>query len=78
MLENLNNDLCVSKFMGRDSEQWACYEPNAFQPHGKRQSWKRITGLMSTESMHRYLGEHYPDQRVADEFTLISTHTRAF
>jgi len=68
MLRNLSDNLCVSKFEGMDYDQWACYEPLTTEYQSKRQAWKRITGLMSADSMHIFLAKNYPAGHACNQF----------
>ncbi|WP_292954689.1 MULTISPECIES: hypothetical protein [unclassified Neptuniibacter] len=34
----------------------------------KRQTWKRITGLMSAESMDSFLAKNYPAEHATNQF----------
>lgn len=71
MLRYLSENLCVSKFEGMDYDQWACYEPLVTEHQSKRQAWKRITGLMSAESMNLFLAKKYPAEHVSSQFRAI-------
>lgn len=68
MLRNLSENLCVSKFEGINYDQWACYEPLMTKHKSKRQAWKRITGLMSAESMDSFLAKNYPVEHASNQF----------
>ena len=72
MLEQLNDDLCVSQFPSKGSPLWACYEPMPSTNQKKRKAWKPVTGLMSATEMCSYLGRHYDTLAAADEFVRIS------
>jgi hypothetical protein len=54
-----------------DYDQWACYEPLVTEHQSKRQAWKRITGLMSAESMNLFLAKKYPAEHVSSQFRAI-------
>ncbi|KXJ51630.1 hypothetical protein [Neptuniibacter pectenicola] len=73
MLENLNGDLCVSRFAGKEHDLWACYEPLKTQENTKRQTWKRLTGLLSISEMHSYLERNYHCSTITDKYASIST-----
>lgn len=68
MLKHLNECVCVSKYAGKDQALWACYEPSSVSRYSKRQVWKRLTGLLSTSEMQRYLKKNYPSSEVSDNF----------
>ena len=72
MLKNLNERVCVSQYAGKDQALWACYEPFNASSYSKRQVWKRLTGLLSTSEMQRYLEKNYHSSEVSDSFTSIS------
>lgn len=68
MLKHLNERVCVSQYAGKDQALWACYEPSNVSRYSKRQVWKRLTGLLSTSEMQRYLEKNYPSSEVSDTF----------
>ena len=72
MLKHLNERVCVSEYAGKDQTLWACYEPSNSSRYTKRQVWKRLTGLLSTAEMQRYLDKNYRSSEVLDSFTSIS------
>jgi hypothetical protein len=77
MLENLNEQVCVSRHTNKDQNLWACYEPierhpNSNNPYGKRQMWKRLTGLLTTSEMYCYLEKNYCSIEISDKFISIS------
>lgn len=76
MLENLNGHLCVSRFTGKEHDLWICYEPSAAQSYSKRQTWTRLTGLLSKPEMHRYLEQNHHCSEVKDKYTSISTRSK--
>lgn len=71
MLENLNEHLCVSRFAGKEHDLWICYEPST--AHSKRQTWKRLTGLLSKPEMHRYLEQNFHCSEIKEKYVDIST-----
>lgn len=72
MLKNLSERVCVSQYSGKDQALWACYEPSCGAKYSKRQVWKRLTGLLSTSEMQRYLEKNYSSSEVLDSFDSIS------
>ena len=76
MLENLNGSICVSRYAGKEHDLWACYEPLKNQDHSKRQTWTRLTGLLSTPEMHRYLEKNYHSRAITDKYASISTRSK--
>lgn len=72
MLKNLNEHLCVSRFAGKEHDLWICYEPSTPLSHSKRQTWKRLTGLLSKPEMHRYLEKTYHCSEIKDKYASIS------
>jgi hypothetical protein len=76
MLEQLNDNLCVSQFPAKGNPLWACYEPMPCTNQKKRKAWKPVTGLMSVSEMCSFLDRHYDNRAVATEFIRISSHPR--
>lgn len=72
MLLNISNTLCVSKHSALHNASWICYEPCIDANNKKRQTWKRVTGLMSACGMHSWLSEQYPDATHAKTFLSIA------
>ena len=72
MLLNISNTLCVSKHPALHNSTWICYEPCIDASNKKRQTWKRVTGLMSECAMHHWLAEQYPEQGHAKLFLSIA------
>ncbi len=72
MLLNISNTLCVSKHASLHHANWICYEPCIDANNKKRQTWKRVTGLMSVRGMHSWLSEQYPDDSHAKAFLSIA------
>ena len=72
MLLNISNTLCVSKHQALHNSTWICYEPCIDASNKKRQTWKRITGMMSVCGMHSWLSEKYPDAAHANTFLSIA------
>jgi hypothetical protein len=71
LLENLSENLCVSKFSGIHYDQWACYELIVTAPQSKRKTWKPVTGLMPAEAMSHFLLRNYPTEQVSSQFRAI-------
>jgi len=71
MLENLNGEVSVSRVKGKDGDLWVCYEPLS-SGESKRQTWKRITGLLTGVEMDVYLGERYRSSELSEKFRHIS------
>ena len=72
MLINLNSHLSVAKHHTQSNEQWICYEALSGMQSQKRQAWKKVTGLMSTQNMHSWLSKSYPESNHAGNFLTIS------
>ncbi len=72
MLVNISNTLCVSKHSALQHAKWICYEPCTDLNNKKRQTWKRVTGLMSECGMHTWLSEQYPESGHASMFLSIA------
>lgn len=68
MLLNLTQDICVSRHTSAQVDRWICYSPCPLSKNGKRITWKKNTGLLTTEGMLNWLHHRYPDE----------THARAF
>lgn len=73
MLQNLNEHLCVSRYAGKEHDLWICYEPSTAHSSSKRQTWKRLTGLLSKPEMDRYLEQNDHCSEIKDNYAFIST-----
>lgn len=71
MLRNLSEKLCVSNFKGTGHDQWACYEPVSSDHGKKRQTWKPVTGLMTTADMQQFLARNYAEGHACNEFAVL-------
>ncbi|WP_415897025.1 hypothetical protein [Neptuniibacter sp. QD57_21] len=74
MLEYINDALCVSRFPRQENDLWACYKPSLECTDRKRQTWKRITTLLSTIEMQSYLHKHYEEESISETFVRISAN----
>ena len=72
MLVNITPNLCVSRHAALQHAKWICYAPCSEPNHKKRQTWKRVTGVMSECAMHHWLSEQYPEQSHAKLFLSIA------
>lgn len=71
MLQNINEHICVSRHSANNHERWICYEPYDASSNNKRQTWKRLTGLLSTSEMQCYLDRSHSSD-VSKRFTSLS------
>lgn len=74
MLEHINDALCVSRFSRQGHDLWACYKPSPDYTKQKRQTWKRITLLLSTTEMQDYLRQNFQEESVTENFIQITTN----
>ncbi|MGH1460775.1 MAG: hypothetical protein ACRBB6_01945 [Neptuniibacter sp.] len=74
MLQHLNDALCVSRYARQENHLWACYKPSPECTDRKRQTWKRVTSLLSATEMQSYLRQHYQEDNIAEKFDHISTN----
>lgn len=74
MLEQINDILCVSRFARHENDLWACYKPSPDCTDRKRQTWKRVTALLSTTEMQDYLRQQYQEESISEKFIRISTN----
>jgi len=72
MLEHLNEGVCVSRHPSNNQNRWACYEPFEVKLKGKRTTWKRLTGLLSTSEMKSFLDKSYSSIEISKKFISIS------
>jgi len=68
MLITISENLSVQRFSNPHSTQWSCFGHFDRCDSHKHQTWKKLTGLMSTDEMHHWLDTHFPDNDHADRF----------
>ncbi|WP_027858604.1 hypothetical protein [Marinobacterium jannaschii] len=71
MLITISDNLSVQRFNNPHNTQWTCFGHFDQSENHKRRSWKKMTGLMSTDAMHSWLDKNYPETDHASHFRNI-------
>ena len=71
MLITISDNLSVQRFNNPHDTQWACFGHFDRSDSHKHRTWKKMTGQMSTDAMHNWLNQTFPDTDHANRFRAI-------